>query len=138
MFTLIAVLFLCITILDVLLIYTFFAIKGVNLVLELKRLFIQQNGIIFIVLNLLHSILFAYTILNLNPVLIACSVLFSCVYLFPNILHKLLNLRFRKKRTGSKYNLSAKEEKVLLEKLERGGASQEFIQSVKNELKEKK
>lgn len=138
MFTLTAILFTLIVLLDALLLYTYFAMKQVNFFLSLKKMFIDQNGFLFIVFNLIHATLFAYTLLNVSAITIVLSLLSVTIYLFPNVISKLLNFKFiKKEEASSKYNLSSKEVKNLLSKLERDGAKKDFIQSIRQELKEK-
>ncbi len=133
------IIFGLITFLDVLLLYTYLAIKQAHFISEVKKMFCQQNAWVFLFFNILHAILFAYSILNFHFFMLVCSLFTTSIYLFPKAIQYILNFKFsRKQPVNSKYNLTSKEEQVLLDKLKRGGATKEFIKNVKKELKEKK
>lgn len=95
MITLATIIFLILLIVDILVFYTTFAIKNVHLFDELKELFLKKNGVIFFVLNAVHSILIAWYLIDLNTIAFILTIFSTTIYLFPNAINAILE--FRKK-----------------------------------------
>lgn len=96
MITLIATIWLMFTICDALLLYTYFAITSANMQTELNKIFVEQNGFLFIFNNLIHSVLIAFFFKTLNPIFFILLILSISIYLFPKAIEKILKIKIKK------------------------------------------
>lgn len=92
--------FLILVILDALLLYTYFALNSAHIVVGLRKLFLKQNGWLFIVLNFFHAACISKFFYQLNYFWLIGLFLTILIYLFPKAIEKILNFNlffFKKK-----------------------------------------